>query len=1102
MSKDCYCNKTKANADNYNSIPPRAPDKTNTHIPGRMSLQLTYPNTKVTLPNPLTPKETIAPPGPSRSRLPDIVYFPPRGMNINRKELQCPPPSDVSCNISNNIIEVYKDPYSKCEVNSTRYDPVIRSVNNVQGKNIDLCGNITLGQTFPNVYYSNSYKGYLNYKKCKFPTKFNVNNNSNCDVSNNNNDPSYCGNLVKYNRGTYPNPSFLTTSAVSSAARINKLRYNTISCTKNAYPNDASNPVERCGLYIGGNASYQNIQKKPVICNTVADLARIRGRNINYDSCKQFNTLQPNFIDTDLIIIIDGTNDYAYWKNILDAYKDSKISIQSLTITNTATIVGSQLEDLTKNILYIKSTFTVLSNNIIDYVEIPCLVEIVGSTTISSNNNLLRITFPVLYDIADITISSNTSLNTIQVPELNSIDGDTTIDSNTNLPSINLPKLTLANGAFTIGSETILTQINAAQLRSVTGVLTITMNNALVTTNFNLLEIVGSHFIDQNIALATIDYPSLKINNGSLTITNNTALTTISFASLETITDNFTLSNNNSLVTPGLFNVLTTIGDTFTISNNNNLITATFNALTTIGTFRVHNNVLLDNLNATFFPSVTTMPNLDVSGNPSLQQIKFDKVEYMTSIVIEYNSALSANDSLSFSNLLDVSGLLTISNNSSYTFADGLLVFPFFGLPITVEDGILIINNFDNNANRQIRRKKNLVIFGGFKIPGAPFSSSGPSSYTDDCDHIYESSDGGLTWTKSTKKIPNGGRFGHSVVSLSRNPDDPNLFLIIGGVNRFLEPQREVLIYNGSFITPFTIQDLPNDRFGCKALMNDIANVFVIGGGTPSQWRPISSNNNYLLGIISMNRDIQKLTGNTLTGYSWSTAVTINNAVLPTDMEQFDAITNLFNKRFIIILGGKLINLGSTYSRSWNFDTVSNTIVISGDNSAPSGTLGWYNNFAGRYGHHTISNYSGSPWFLSHIYLSIIGGLVSINFFYPGGTADPQWTKNSAFLYLLNSFKTTGVFYELGNYADWYMFSCVIYRDLNTAITIGGVSTREEAPGKWFKTVDPNVDPDLLLRDSVVEYYTPTLRYNENIYNTGLPKGLVFSSGGNLYIQN
>ena len=171
MSKDCYSNINNPNGNNYGTIPPRPPKKGEPNTITTMSQLNNFVNTKVVKPEPGSPKQAIEPPGPTRSRLPNSVNFPPRGLNIVRKELQCPSPSETNCNINNNIIEIYKDPYSKCEVNSGRYDPVIRSVNNVKGKNIDLCGNITLGQTFPHTYYSNSYKGYLNYKKCKFPLK-------------------------------------------------------------------------------------------------------------------------------------------------------------------------------------------------------------------------------------------------------------------------------------------------------------------------------------------------------------------------------------------------------------------------------------------------------------------------------------------------------------------------------------------------------------------------------------------------------------------------------------------------------------------------------------------------------------------------------------------------------------------------------------------------------------------------------------------------------------------------------------------------------------------------------------------------------------------
>ena len=128
MSKDCYSNINNPNGNNYGTIPPRPPKKGEPNIVTTMSQLNNFVNTKVVKPEPGSPKQAIEPPGPTRSRLPNSVNFPPRGLNIVRKELQCPSPSETNCNINNNIIQIYKDPYSKCEVNSARYDPVIRSV--------------------------------------------------------------------------------------------------------------------------------------------------------------------------------------------------------------------------------------------------------------------------------------------------------------------------------------------------------------------------------------------------------------------------------------------------------------------------------------------------------------------------------------------------------------------------------------------------------------------------------------------------------------------------------------------------------------------------------------------------------------------------------------------------------------------------------------------------------------------------------------------------------------------------------------------------------------------------------------------------------------
>ena len=520
MSKDCYSNINNPNGNNYGTVPPRPPKKGEPNTVTTMSQLNNFVNTKVVKPEPASPKQAIEPPGPTRSRLPNSVNFPPRGLNMVRKELQCPSPSETNCNISNNVIEIYKDPYSKCEVNSARYDPVIRSLNNVKGKNIDLCGNITLGQTFPNTYYSTSYKGYLNYKKCKFPLKYNKINNSNCDVSNNKNNPSYCGNLVTYNKDNqYPNRPFLTNGAVSGASRINRLRYKNISCTKNNYPNDATNPFQRCGLYIGGNASYQNIHKKSVICNTISDLARIRGRNIDYGStCGTIpKTIPTQFKDTNLNIIITLTEDYAYWKNILNQYSEPEISVLGVTVTSSATITSAQLTDLCEPIIIIKKSLTIVfgvnpegpagcdkfavTGPIANLTNITLnnLQQIGENLLISNCENITSIVMKKLLVVRNVILCNNENILNIDLRSLYNIKRFAYIQENVNLTTLTLTNLELIGQRMWVYGNSSLVSLTFDSLVSVG------LNN-----NDNSIEEFTWFYFGENTSLTTCTFPELK----------------------------------------------------------------------------------------------------------------------------------------------------------------------------------------------------------------------------------------------------------------------------------------------------------------------------------------------------------------------------------------------------------------------------------------------------------------------------------------------------------------------------------------------------------------------------------------------------------------
>jgi len=277
IENTCKCEKTKAIANRNNSIPPIGFNKKNTFVAGTFSLHITSNPVLVKKTDTVNPKQTAPPPGPGRNRAPRSIYFAPRGINHYRKTQLCV--SD-GCNSNSVITDVYKDPLSQCSKESC-YDNIIRTVNNVRGKNIDLTGTLTANQTLPNLYYCYDYNEYLKYRKCKYPTS----SHSGCQTCGEGvigNTP-YCENRVPYTKGDsssnpYPNKSFSTNGAVSSGTRLEKLKYDAIRCTPRNTPADLTNN-KQCTKYMGTIKYFQDINKKQQVCPVPYALARVRHRS-------------------------------------------------------------------------------------------------------------------------------------------------------------------------------------------------------------------------------------------------------------------------------------------------------------------------------------------------------------------------------------------------------------------------------------------------------------------------------------------------------------------------------------------------------------------------------------------------------------------------------------------------------------------------------------------------------------------------------------------------------------------------------------------------------------------------------------------------------
>ena len=877
MSKKCDSNINNPNGNYTGTIPPRPLKHEETDISGIMSQVNNFVKNRMVIPEPENSKQTINPPGPARSRLPDVVYFPPRGLNIYRKELQCPSPSETNCNISNNVIEVYKDPYSKCEVNSTRYNQIIKNVNNVKGKNINLIGNITLGQTFPNQYYSTSYKGYLNYKKCKFPTSFNV--NSSCDVSNNNSNPSYCGNLVVYNKNNqYPNRNFLTDSAVTGSARINRLRYKTISSELHNYPENTIGASQRCGQYIGGQSSYQNIHKKPVICNVSTELARIRGTNINFDACRNLNTIKKvDFVDSGLDIIITKDEGYNYWKNIINSLNAVTIGINSLTVTSSAVITDNEFNDLVEPIILVTGNVQFLGPpSVPDVNVLKCfcmnnVTSIGGLIAVSQVNSVEEISFPELA-----SIYQGIDLGFGQVSII--------IQFNGNLKNINFPKLTTTNGSISVYQNVELLNIDLLLLEDMLGdFLSIGENSKLEKLELPQLENIMAEvrFIDNTVA-NSIELKKVTTLE-KIEIKGNTKLTIIDISGLESVTDNITIDGNGDGI--GTFdeiiiNNLTDVSEVIISNNkfnNSNDTTILMNDLTSINTLTIHGNTFDGSgFSALRLNSLTTINTITISSNIGRVRAFFPQLTTIDNLTIKDNKDFIGTI-VEFPVLTSVSKLFNITYNTSLDVDSAFLgnSFPkikstsstFSSPKIVAENGIRIYGNSDDSGNNNILRVNQFFYIGG---------KSGANTSSNTYETIYQFGTYGGGGTLSEKTYP-GGIWYHSSVTHS----ETKLVYIIGGADSNNEPVKKVRVFNGDFVVngdpgeDFTVQDLPSGRIGCKVIEanglygTDMANkktLYVVGGGN----KIIDMSGQYIE-IDEFQNEILMLNGNVKDGYTWET---------------------------------------------------------------------------------------------------------------------------------------------------------------------------------------------------------------------------------------
>ena len=252
--------------------------------------------------------------------------------------------------------------------------------------------------------------------------------------------------------------------------------------------------------------------------------------------------------------------------------------------------------------------------------------------------NLTSVDLSMITNLTEIYISNNPSLQSVNLDNLQSVDGGMYITQcfkltsmllshlqhigtsiygtygltlqYTHLPNLNLPALVSINGITTLSYDSLMVSINFTALTDVPNVFTLSYNVALTSVSFAALTQKGFQMdnclnvntvsvpvlangginIFQNSALTSLNFPALR--KGGIFLSSCTGLNNINFPVLDTTANSISLTNCPAISSIG-FPVLK-YG--YLICNNvGSLASLSFPALTT-GSFSFSNMPSLNNL--------------------------------------------------------------------------------------------------------------------------------------------------------------------------------------------------------------------------------------------------------------------------------------------------------------------------------------------------------------------------------------------------------------------------------------------------------------------------------------------------------------------------
>jgi hypothetical protein len=252
------------------------------------------------------------------------------------------------------------------------------------------------------------------------------------------------------------------------------------------------------------------------------------------------------------------------------------------------------------------------------------------------------VSFPKLVALrADLSFDQAVAIKTIDFPELTTVDKGLQINYTDSLETINFPKLRQVIEVMSIqsrynGSNLKLESIDLPELQSVGSNFTIAYWQGLTAIHIPQLKTVGTFSFSNLTALTAINSPALKATS-SFSLSSLTALPTIDFPALETVNGAFTV-NNCQEITELTFSALKSVSNTLSVSANK-LELLSLPSLESVGS--ISKSVPLDTeIQLQSLKTITGTLSLDDSSNPLAMFPALDSVGIMNIIYGDYEATL------------------------------------------------------------------------------------------------------------------------------------------------------------------------------------------------------------------------------------------------------------------------------------------------------------------------------------------------------------------------------------------------------------------------------------------------------------------------------